>query len=298
MKGHEIYIGGVKVDYNLSSSRVLQEIENFIKDSSSHYIVTVNSEFVIDAQKDEIFRKIINEADIAIPDGIGLLYAKFYLEKISKFNRDVLFIFKALIFGIYFGISSLIKRYELGERIDGVSLTYKMCKLANEKGYTVFLLGGRPRKWKGKFGDEMNTALKAASKLKEIYPVINMIGAASEFNHDESDDTKTLEYIRECMKKNNVNHIDMLFVAYGHNKQEKWIVRNINKIPVKVAVGVGATIDYIVGVQKRSSDLWINKNLEWFYRLITQPWRFKRIFKAFPLFPLFVFLLGVKQKNQ
>jgi len=70
--------------------------------------------------------------------------------------------------------------------------------------------------------------------------------------------------------------IDILFVAFGAPNQEKWIWENLPKIPVKVAMGVGGAFDYISGSVQRAPEFLRNLGLEWFFRLIKEPWRIKR----------------------
>jgi N-acetylglucosaminyldiphosphoundecaprenol N-acetyl-beta-D-mannosaminyltransferase len=74
---------------------------------------------------------------------------------------------------------------------------------------------------------------------------------------------------------------DILFVAFGQVKQEKWIYRNLPQIPtVKVAMGVGGSFDYISGKVKRAPSLMRKLGLEWLYRMCRQPWRLPRIMTA------------------
>ena len=95
------------------------------------------------------------------------------------------------------------------------------------------------------------------------------------------------------MENNNVRNIDILLVAYGHPRQEKWIERNKNKIPSCVSIGLGGTFDYVTNFMKRPSKLIINAHMEWLYRLTNQPFRFRRILKAFPLFPWLVYTFSL-----
>ena len=94
-----------------------------------------------------------------------------------------------------------------------------------------------------------------------------------------------LEYDPDANEQiiNNINNsgADILFVAFGHNKQEKWIYENLAKMPsVKIAMGVGGAFDYISGKIKRAP-CWMRKiGLEWMYRLMRQPQRIIRIFNA------------------
>ncbi|MCD6284133.1 glycosyltransferase, partial [bacterium] len=94
---------GVKID-NLSLKEVLKRVEDFMKSEKQHYIVTVNPEFLVLAQKDKEFKKILNQADLSVPDGIGIVFA------------------------------SLLKRNNLiKSRVTGVDLFEKICYLASIK---------------------------------------------------------------------------------------------------------------------------------------------------------------------
>ena len=82
------------------------------------------------------------------------------------------------------------------------------------------------------------------------------------------------------IKKINRFKPHFLFVAYGAPWQEYWIAENLPNLKVKVAMGVGGAFDYISGIIKRAPH-WVRQaNLEWLFRLICQPWRFKRQLKG------------------
>ena len=70
--------------------------------------------------------------------------------------------------------------------------------------------------------------------------------------------------------------LDLLFVALGHIKQEKWIAANLDKIPVHLAMGVGGAFDYLSGRVPRAPKWMRDLGFEWLFRLIMQPWRIKR----------------------
>jgi len=72
------------------------------------------------------------------------------------------------------------------------------------------------------------------------------------------------------------NFIDILFVAFGAPKQEFWISENLDKIPVKIAIGVGGAFDYISGKIPRAPFFVRKLGMEWLFRLLVQPWRIKR----------------------
>ncbi len=76
---------------------------------------------------------------------------------------------------------------------------------------------------------------------------------------------------------------DILFVAYGHPRQDFWIDRHRAELSAAVAIGVGGAFDFVAGVAQRAP-LWMQRlNLEWLHRLITQPWRWRRMLKL-PVF--------------
>jgi len=292
----EIHILGIKVNMDMRMEDVLEEVKGFLNDGKCHYISTTNPEFVATALNDSSFKDILNKSDLSLPDGSGLLYADYYLRESKKVSVGL---FRPLILfarGTYFGFSSLIKKYPLSQKITGVDLMNSLCAFAQANDKTVFLLGGWPKdKWGRKLNTKIDLAKVTGDELKKLYPRLRVIGASSGYKSVDADDLPTLEFIHQCMKKHHVDTLDFLFVAYGHPKQEKYIVRNMCNIPAKVSVGVGGTFDYISKTQGRSPKLFIDMNLEWLYKLITQPWRIKRIFSAYPIFPLRVYLDSLKK---
>jgi N-acetylglucosaminyldiphosphoundecaprenol N-acetyl-beta-D-mannosaminyltransferase len=207
--------------------------------------------------------------------------------------------------GLWLGLSLPFKKlfnlpaFNLGERIDGVSLVYDLAAIAEKKGYSIFLLGGWPTNFWGKplSNPGYDLAEKAGKNLVKLYPNLRLIGATSDFSYKEKEDASTITFIKEKMQKANVEKIDILIVCYGHKNQEKWIARNASKIPARLAMGAGGSFDYISG-EKSWAPKWIKElHVEWLYRLITQPWRLKRVFMSFPVFPIKVFLHSLKPRN-
>jgi len=80
-KMHEEHILCVKINFINSIDDALYIIESFLKDkdTSNHLICTTNAEFIVDAQKDKEFKDIINNSSLSLPDGIGILFARYYL---------------------------------------------------------------------------------------------------------------------------------------------------------------------------------------------------------------------------
>jgi len=290
---YERKIGGVRVNLGMNIYDALTLVEQGIHKNSEDCLLvsTINAEFIMAAQKDSEFRRILNSSYLSLPDGVGVLYANKFIESTRQLKS------KSSLTLFLRGISLLFAD-NLGEKISGVDLVHEMCGLAAEKDYSVFLLGGWEKDFRGKMkkyhGD---VAGKAASALKKEFPKLNIVGATSVFSHKPCDDEKTLNYIHQCMRSSNCTHVDMLFVAYNHSKQEKWIRRNGSKIPARIAVGVGGTLDYISGNERRPPKWVISIHLEWLYRLLQRPWRLKRVLRAFPGFPVFIFKSVLKYQK-
>jgi len=297
MKKNRRKILGVNVDFGMTMDGALERIEDLIiKGEKNHLVATTSPYFIMSAQKDQVFKDIVNNAVLSVPDGVGTLYANYYLNKISKFKKDVLFPVKAFVSGLVSGVEGFTKKEQFGTAITGVELTYRLCELASEKNYTVFLLGGSKRDNKGnRVGNrDYDMAKTAAEVLKSKYPKLRIIGATSQFNKKSNDDNRTLSYIYNSMKSHNVNHIDILLVAYNPIQQEKWIQRNANKIPSRISIGIGRTFNYITNDMIQPSNKYEKMHLAWLYTFIKQPWRVKRVLMTFPVFPIKVYIESIK----
>lgn len=164
---------------------------------------------------------------------------------------------------------------EVLSRVPGVELMPAICERSVKKGYKLFLLGANP---------EVNSS--AVAVLIKMYPGINIVGS----QHGYYSETQ----IPEIIKKINDSLADVLFIALGSPSQELWIEKYLPQLNVKVCQGVGGTFDVITGNIKRAPLLFRKLNLEWFYRLISQPSRLLRQ-TALPKFVYLVFkkkLLG------
>jgi len=126
-------------------------------------------------------------------------------------------------------------------------------------------------------------AARAAETLRKKFPRLRIVGAESGGqNVDPSVPSPVLTRIQAAQPS-------VLFVAFGHGKQERWIARHLAKLSsVKVAVGVGGSFDYLAQVVPRAPLEWRSLGLEWLYRLIRQPRRWKRIYRAIIVFSLLV----------
>jgi N-acetylglucosaminyldiphosphoundecaprenol N-acetyl-beta-D-mannosaminyltransferase len=147
--------------------------------------------------------------------------------------------------------------HPLSERVTGSDGVPLIAARAAEKGWRLFLLGAGP-----------GVAERAAAVLIERYPGLQIAGTYAGSPCDE-DAPGILDRIHAAKP-------DVLFVAYGAPKQDFWIAEHGAKTGVPAMMGVGGSLDFLVGVQKRAPG-WIRHiNLEWLYRLIIQPWRWRR----------------------
>lgn len=154
----------------------------------------------------------------------------------------------------------------LPERVAGYDLMMEILNVLSMEGKSIFLLGGEP-----------GIAQKAAEKIKHFFQGIQVKGCYHGF-FDEQENDRIIEKINSLKP-------DVLFVAMGAPKQEKWIYRFKDKLNVRIAMGVGGSFDVLAGRVKRAPAVFRKLGLEWFYRLITQPWRAKRM-TALPKFAL------------
>ncbi|WP_322797918.1 WecB/TagA/CpsF family glycosyltransferase [Thermoflexus sp.] len=228
---------GVRV-HDVTMGEALRIVEAFLAGGQSHQICTVNPEFVMRAQRDPAFFQTLENADLNVPDGVGLLWAGRVLGQ------------------------------PLRERVPGVELMEALAARAAERGWRIFLLGAAA-----------GVADRAAAVLQARYPGLVVAGTFAGSPRPE-DAPAILERLRRARP-------DLLFVAYGAPQQDLWIARYQPELGIPVAMGIGGAFDFIAGVVPRAPRWMREAGLEWLYRLIRQPWRWRRML-ALPQFVLAV----------
>ncbi|MBW7475015.1 WecB/TagA/CpsF family glycosyltransferase [Paenibacillus oenotherae] len=152
----------------------------------------------------------------------------------------------------------------VAERVAGFDLMHQLLGVGQSRGWRVYLLGSS------------QTVIEiTAKKLQEQYPGIIIAGYHNGFFGPE-DDASVIQQIRDSKP-------DMLFVARAVDTQEPWIGRYKDQLAVPIMMGVGGTFDIIAGVLKRAPRIVQKLRLEWLYRLLKQPTRYKRMY-ALPKF--------------
>jgi N-acetylglucosaminyldiphosphoundecaprenol N-acetyl-beta-D-mannosaminyltransferase len=163
-------------------------------------------------------------------------------------------------------------------RVPGSELMPAICALAAQRGYKVFLFGA---------SREVNE--QAVAKLQHQYPGIPIVGHHDGYV-DEAGMPRLIDEINLCGAQ-------ILFVALGSPKQELWMEKYLLQLHhVRVCQGVGGTFDVIAGRVRRAPALFRHANLEWFYRLITDPKRALRQV-ALPQFTLAVFRAKLSSRS-
>ncbi len=239
---------GVPIN-NVNLNEALGLVLLYLEENEKKIIFTPNPEFIMNALTDSQFKKILNESNLNIPDGIGVV------------------------------IGAKILGYNLKERVAGFDLVQKIFSRIKNTDKTVYFLGASEE-----------TVILAKEMMEKKYKGLKIFGTHNGYFKDEEGNI----IIDEINKLSP----DLLLVGLGSPRQEKWIYNNKDKINVKVMIGVGGSFDVMSGNVKRAPKIFIKLNLEWFYRLITQPTRFKRMLKL-PLFIIEVLKYKIKgDKNE
>ena len=153
----------------------------------------------------------------------------------------------------------------LQERVTGSDGIYCICERAAQCGWRIFLLGAAE-----------GVAEEAAQRLKQLYPSLRVVGVYS--GSPEMGEWPTIAERLDAAQP------QILFVAFGHPRQDLWIAQHRDELPGQVALGVGGAFDFVAGVTLRAPRWMQRWGLEWLYRLLQEPWRWRRM----AVLPLFV----------
>ena len=205
----------------------------------THQVTTVNVDFLLTAGRLPAVRKILQSSDLAIPDGMPVVWG------------------------------SRLLGTRLRQRVAGADLVPALVESAARRGYRVYLFGSAP-----------GVAEEAAELLSKQHPGAIVVGAGGPTFADVEDmDRAALDDIIAAQP-------DIVCVALGHPKQELWIEAYRHEIGAPVMVGVGGSLDFLVG-RKRRAPAWMQRTgLEWLHRMLTEPGRLgRRYARDLLLFP-------------
>lgn len=162
----------------------------------------------------------------------------------------------------------------VAERVAGFDLLHRLLARASVEGWRVYVLGA-----------SSETVNEAYSRLRSQYPSVAFVGCRDGY-FGAGEDARVIEEIKEAAP-------DLLFVARSADKQEPWIARYKSELGVPVMMGVGGSFDVIAGKLKRAPG-WVQRlRLEWLYRLLQEPWRYKRML----VLPIFVWKVVVNRRR-
>lgn len=264
-----IEILGVKVD-PLTWAEVNSKLEELLDRKSKSQIVTINAEFLRLAEQNIEFKECLNMANLRVSDGVGVMISASLLNSrlvSAPVFRQLQAYFKLLGYFLAPVFYPKVIKNPIPERIAGVDLATKLIELAAKKNLRVFLLGAR-----------VGVAEKAALKLQTDYYGLRIAGTYS--------GTPSVDKEEKIIELINKHKADILLVAYGAPKQDLWIKKNLSKLSIKIAVGVGGTFDFFADETKRAP-LWMQKRgLEWLHRLYLHP--LKRFTRTLALTGLFL----------
>lgn len=221
---------GIPID-KLNTEEAMERMEYFITTRRFHQVATANTNFLVNALFDPELRHILRVCDMVVPDGMLVVRAAGVLKS------------------------------RLEERVTGADIVPRMAKRAAQRGYRIFMLGGKPE-----------NAVRAQEQMLKDYPGLNIVGCLSpnikSILNKESNEP-ILDAIAEAKP-------DVLLVAFGNPKQEKWIHvhrERLAQIPVPVCIGVGGTFDFLSGAIPRAPRWMQEAGLEFFWRFMMDPWR-------------------------
>jgi N-acetylglucosaminyldiphosphoundecaprenol N-acetyl-beta-D-mannosaminyltransferase len=228
---------GCKLDA-IGSDEAADAIIRFAREGRGAQIVTLGTEMVVHAQRDQRYRDIINAAALSLCDTVGLLAA------------------------------ARTRGAKLRERVAGVELIEHLCERAAKEGFSVYLLGGA-----------LGIAQRAGDQLRARHPGLLIAGARDGYFREE-DSGAVAAAIRASGAR-------LLFAGMGFPRQEFWLAAHLAETGCGAGIGVGGSLDVISGNVQRAPDRWRKAHLEWLYRLVTQPHRWRRQL-ALPYFVLLV----------
>jgi len=218
---------GVPIE-RIDMDGALRRVDQFIEARSPHMIVTSDTPGLVRAHDDPEFQAIVRAADMVTADGRGVVWM-------------------ARVLGL-----------PVQERVSGVDLVERICQLAAQRGYSLYLLGAQP-----------GVAEEAARVVASRYPGLRVAGTHhGYFTYEE--EPAVVNAIAEVRP-------DILLVAFGAPKQEKWIRQHQAAIQAPVAIGVGGTLDVLAGRVKRAPPWMQRVGLEWLYRALREPKRLPRL---------------------
>lgn len=217
----------------MSMDETVRYLTTAIEEGRQTHVITANPIMIMSALDNPGFANIMNQADLIVPDGAGVVWAAKYAGN------------------------------PVAERVTGFDLMHRLLEQGEKRRWRAYLLGT---------SQEIIEA--AAEKLQLQYPQVKIVGYRNGF-FGPDDDAEIVGEIRELQPH-------LLFVARGMDK-EAWNIQYKQELGVPFIMGVGGSFDVVSGKLKRAPMVFQRLRLEWLYRLLQEPARYKRML-ALPKF--------------
>jgi N-acetylglucosaminyldiphosphoundecaprenol N-acetyl-beta-D-mannosaminyltransferase len=228
---------GCKLD-PIDSGQATEAILRYAREGTGAQVITLGTEMVVYAQRDEKYRDVINASALSLCDTVGLL-----------------------------GVARS-RGAKLRERVAGVELIEHLCDRAAKENLSIYLLGGAP-----------GIAQRAGDALEARHPGLQIAGARDGYFGDD----QSIE-VAAAIRASGAR---ILFAGMGFPRQEFWLAGHLRETGCGVGVGVGGSFDVISGNVQRAPERWRKAHLEWLYRLVREPQRWRRQL-ALPYFVLLI----------
>lgn len=234
----------------IDADEATERILGFMRERTGAQIVTLGTEMVVYAQRDDAFRRIVNACALSLCDTVGLL------------------------------LVARRRGAHLEGRVTGVELIEHLARRAAGEELSVYLLGGAE-----------GAAADAAAVLEARFPGLLIAGVRNGYFAPEESGQIAAE-IR-------ASGAALLLVGLGSPRQERWLAEYLAASGAGAGIGVGGSFDVIGGRAERAPVLWRRLGVEWLYRLVKEPHRWRRQV-ALPYFAWLVALdaLGLRPKKE
>ncbi len=229
-----------------NQAQALAVIKDCWQSKTDLHVVTLNAEMIISAQNDKKLDRIIQHANLVIPDGAGVILAL----KLQGFKAS---------------------------RVPGIELAHGALQLATQNDIPVALIGA---------DRQVLDYLRGA--LPQQFPGLRLV-----FSQDGYFDAAQQEKVIADLNQSNAQ---LVLIAMGVPRQEYLIEQAQINAHHRVCIGVGGSFDVWAGKVRRAPRIWQNCHLEWFYRLVSEPWRLKRMSKTLPKFACQVMIEFLRNK--
>jgi N-acetylglucosaminyldiphosphoundecaprenol N-acetyl-beta-D-mannosaminyltransferase len=252
---------GVPVDH-VTAEDALGVCADVLRSQRQVQVVTVNPEFVMAARRDPAFMTVLRSAELSLADGVGMVWA-----------------------------SRLLGR-PLPERVAGVDVLPRIARTAAEHDQSVFLLGAAPgvaeRAAAALVAPGERAGADTAAAIAYGSPAAIVAGVFAGSPSDSEADS--------IVRMVNASGAAVLFVAFGAPAQDMWIARHRARLGPQIMMGVGGAFDFLAGERRRAPAGVRRFGLEWLWRLVREPWRWRRQL-ALPRFAGAVVLEALRRRR-